>query len=85
MLSGALAVCYVIAAIFIGGAETAFKVGLFLILPIACIWFSESMGSYVGPVWPAAITHPTPAVFVCIGGWLLLLVPLIVAIVLAIA
>jgi hypothetical protein len=39
------------------------------------------MGGYTGPTWRAAITTPTPAVFVCIAGWLLLVVPAIVGVV----
>jgi len=75
-LSGLLAVIYIVAAAFGGGARAAFAIGIFLILPLGCIWFSEPMGGYVGPAWRGAITSPTPAVFVCIGGWLLLLLPL---------
>lgn len=75
-LSGLLAVIYIAVAAFSGGAEAAFTVGMFVILPLGCIWFSEPMGGYVGPSWRGAITSPTPAVFVCIGGWLLLLLPL---------
>jgi len=80
VLSGLLAVLYIIVAAYGSGAETAFKVGLFVVLPLACIWFSEPMGGYVGPVWRGAIASPTPAVFVCVGGWLLLLLPLVVEI-----
>jgi hypothetical protein len=81
ILSGVLAVIYVVVALSGGGAEAGFKVGLFLILPLACIWFSEAMGGYTGPVWRAVVTAPTPGVFVCIAGWLLLLVPGIIGII----
>ncbi len=83
VLSGMLAVFYLVVAAFGGGAEVAFKVGVFVVLPLACIWFSEAMGGYVGPVWRGKITSPTPAIFVCIGGWLLLLLPLGIGIVYA--
>src|SRR2546423_14421163 len=53
---------------------------MFVILPLACIWFSEPIGGYVWPNWRGAITIPTRAVFVCIGGWLLLLLPLVIGI-----
>ena len=81
ILSGLLAATYIVLALCGGGAETGFKVALFAILPLACIWFSEAMGGYTGPTWRAAITAPTPGVFVCIAGWLLLLLPAIVGIV----
>jgi len=80
-LSGLLAATYVAGALCGGGAEAAFRVVLFLVLPLACIWFSEAMGGYTGPTWRAAITAPTPGVFVCIAGWLLLLVPALVGVV----
>jgi hypothetical protein len=81
ILSGLIAATYVVIALCGGGAEAGFKVAFFLVLPLACIWFSEAMGGYTGPNWRAAITAPTPGVFVCIAGWLLLLLPAIVGIV----
>ncbi len=81
ILSGLLAASYVVVALCGGGAEAAFKAALFLVLPLACIWFSEAMGGYTGPTWRAAITAPSPAVFACIAGWLLLLVPAIIGVV----
>jgi len=58
-LSGLLAVIYIVAAAFGGGAKAAFAVGMFVVLPLGCIWFSEPMGGYVGPAWRGAITSPT--------------------------
>lgn len=81
ILSGLIAAITVVVALCGGGAKAGFKVALFLVLPLACIWFSEGMGGYTGANWCAAITAPTPGVFVCIAGWLLLLVPAIVGIV----
>ena len=82
-LASLLAVIYIVAAFFGGGAEAGFLAALFVILPLSCIWFSEPMGSYVGPTWRGAITAATPGLFVCLGGWLLLLLPLIIGIVYA--
>jgi hypothetical protein len=39
------------------------------------------MGGYTGPTWRGVITAATPAVFVCIAGWLLLLLPAIIGII----
>ena len=59
--------------------EMAFKVGLSLILPMACIWFSDAMGGYTGVgMGRPAITSPTPGCLVAFAGWLLLLLPIII-------
>jgi hypothetical protein len=40
---------------------------------MACIWFSAALGSYVGPVSLFRyINRTTPAFFVALGGWVLL-------------
>lgn len=79
ILSGAVAIIYMLVAAFTVGAEGAFKVGMFVVLPLACIWFSEAMGGYVGPTGSGAITGASPAVLVCILGWVVLLLPVILA------
>jgi hypothetical protein len=62
------------------GVESAWKVGIYVILPLARIWFGDEMGGYIGPTSSGYITNTTPGVFVCIGGWLLLLLPVLVVI-----
>ena len=70
ILSALLAVVYITVAAVMGGAEVSCKMGLFLILPLACIWFSEAMGGYTGPTTSMPITAPSPGIMVCIGvGW----------------
>ena len=79
-LSGLLAGIYVVAAYTGSGAETACQVGIFVILPLACIWFADAMGDYIGPTTRGAITSTTPGWLVCVGGWVLLLMPVFVGI-----
>ena len=62
--------------------EPALKIGIFLILPLACIWFADAMGGYTGPTANMAITAPSPGMIVRILGWVLLLLPLIFVIIL---
>jgi hypothetical protein len=81
VVSGLIALTYLGGAYYMGGGEAAFKTGMFLILPMACIWFSEGMGSSVGGPF---VTSPTPGCFVLAGGWLVLLSPVIYAIIVAI-
>ncbi len=76
-----IALAYLFAAYFGSSGETAFKVGMFLLLPLACIWFSEAMGSYTGSMRGQYINATTPGGMVAFGGWLLLLMPLIIAVI----
>jgi hypothetical protein len=54
---------------------------MFLILPLACIWFSEEMGNYSGMLMQGGPMTRTPGCFVAIGGWFLLTLPLILGII----
>lgn len=83
ILSASLAVVYIVAAYCGRGAGAGFIIATFVILPLACIWFSDAMGGYIGPAWHGSITAPTPGLAVCIAGWFLLLLPLVIGIVYA--
>ena len=75
------AIAYLVAAYLGNGAETAFKMGMFLILPLACIWFSDAMGSFTGVMRGQYVNATTPGCLVAFGGWLLLAMPLIVGVI----
>jgi hypothetical protein len=78
-LSLAVVVLYVVAAYRTGGGEAAFKTAFGLLLPLACIWFSEPLGGYTGTIRGQLMTSYTPVWLVCAGGWLVLVgVPVIV-------
>lgn len=81
ILSAIIAIAYITVAYFFGGGEAALKFAAFLILPLACIWYSEEMGSFTGVVRGPAITSKTPGCLVAFGGWLLLLLPGIIALI----
>ncbi|HXQ70962.1 MAG TPA: hypothetical protein VN844_10770 [Pyrinomonadaceae bacterium] len=49
-----------------------------LLLPLACIWFGDELGEYVGTLPGSGITRKSPGWMVKIGGWVLLLLPAIV-------
>ena len=53
-------------------------VGGALLLPLACIWYADELGDYVGVFPGPGINRKSPAWMVKIGGWLLLLLPVIV-------
>ena len=86
LLSGIVASVYLCAAIATGDARIILNMTICLIFPLACIWFSDAMGSYTGILsFPRpAITRRTPGFFIALAGWVLLLMPLIVGILLAV-
>lgn len=53
---------------------------LFLVLPLGCIWSPEPVGRALhgSTFFKQPVTEPTPAAFVLIGGWLLLLLPAVI-------
>jgi membrane protease YdiL (CAAX protease family) len=50
-----------------------------LCFPLACIWFGDELGNYVGMLPGPAINKRSPGWLVKLGGWLLLLLPVVVA------
>ena len=69
---------YATGAYYSGGVGITIKVAAALLLPMACIWFSEPLGEYTGFIRGQAITASTPAFLVCAGGWLILVgIPLL--------
>jgi len=81
-LSSIVAVIYLLVALFAtGDAEVVFRVFIFVLLPLACIWFPDAFGNLRGislGLGRPAITQTTPGDFVAIGGWIVLLCPAIV-------
>ena len=78
VISGTIALGYLSVAYFFKGSIWALKATGSMVLALACIWVSEAMGGYVGGVGRGRITAPTPAFFVALGGWILLVVTVIV-------
>jgi len=82
ILSTLIGVSYVGFIFSSDGGEAALYVFAYILVPLGCIWFSESIGEYTGIMGQGpAITATTPGWLVAIGGWILLLLPLVFAIV----
>jgi len=77
VLSSIIAVAYLIGGYHLGGGEVAGRLGIFLIMPLACISFSEAMGDYAGILARYSPMEQPPAGAVCFIGWVLLLLPAI--------
>ena len=83
LLSVVVAVIYVVIGAIEGGPVLALKVVGFSILPLACIWFPDALGSYTGlfPLGDYPITQPSPGILICIMGWVVLLMPVVIVII----
>ena len=83
VLSLLVAVGYLIFAANTRGLEGVNKTLIFLILPLACIWFSDAIGEYTetGSAFvfgfSPRISRKTPGIFVCLIGWVFLFMPVI--------
>ena len=75
-----VAVAYICGSIFYGDQGDLSRCLLFLILPLICIWFGEEVGSLTGLVFGRPITATTPGGFIAFGGWMVLIVPLALAV-----
>ena len=81
ILSALIAIGYVSAAYLAEGGKLALTCGVYLLFPLAFIWFSEELGSFTGIVQGHGITSTTPGCFVALAGWLLLFLPVIIGLI----
>ena len=84
-LSLLVAAIYVLAPVVAGWQKSLREVlgmvvaiGAYLIIPLVCIWFSDEMGDYIGTLPGPAINRRSPGWMVNIGGWFLLLLPVLI-------
>jgi Zn-finger nucleic acid-binding protein len=79
LLSGAVALLYLIVAGANGDVASFARVAMWLVLPVACIWYADAMGGYTGLVSLArpAISRPAPGFAIALAGWILLLAPIV--------
>lgn len=61
-----------------GGLESFLSWFLFIILPLALIWFADELGNYMGPLGGAGLQpdYSSPGCLVRVFGWLFLLLPI---------
>jgi hypothetical protein len=73
-----VAVTYLIVSYFGGGIADLISTGMFLLLPLGCIFHSEALGEYTGFLGRGNITKKSPGFIVRFMGWVMLLMPVIV-------
>lgn len=77
ILSLLLAAAYLIAAFTSATPENGLRVLLFLLLPMACIWFSEELGEFTGNWGGQHIDQKSPGCLLAFSGWVMLLMPVL--------
>jgi len=82
LLSTIVLLFYLVTAYTSGGVDLSLRVLLLSIVPIACIWFPEPLGDYTGLFLGDSITNTSPAGLVWFLGWLVLLLPMLLAVLL---
>jgi hypothetical protein len=78
VMSLGVAIIYMVLAWWSEGLNVTIKIGCFLLLPLACIWFPDVLASFTG--WGlsrVAITKESPEGLVFYGGWFLLFLPVL--------
>ncbi len=81
VLSGAIALAYICFAYLMADDLHAVYMFLFILTPVACIWFPDSMGSYIGyAMFSIGVTRESHPGFVYALGWLVLLLPVLLSI-----
>lgn len=89
IIAVAISVFYLGIVFFFKGSEGIFRMLMFLIWPLAFIFFGEKLGGVTGVRFRATflapvVTKPTPGAFVVFLGWLLLFLSIIFGILSAI-
>ena len=53
---------------------------MYFLVPLACIWFEDEMGHYMGRLPGPGINRPSPGWMVKFAGWFLLLLPAVIVV-----
>lgn len=69
-----LSVSYVVAAFAFDGMVTALGMVTYLLVPFACVWWPEGIGSHVSVT--SGFTRESPEILVSAMGWVLLVLPI---------
>lgn len=76
--AGIIALAYLLTAGLALDPAVAGRLAVFLVIPLGFIWFSEAIGDYTGAGFTRSpVTSASPAWMIAIGGWVVLLLPLV--------
>jgi hypothetical protein len=77
ILSGIIAAIYLVIAYATGGPASVCECFMFLLGPIALIWYSEEMGDFTGMWGSSYVSESSPGWLIALFGWLILFFPVI--------
>jgi len=81
LVSLLVAGAYLVVGLLSGDVLLFVSLLILVVVALACIWFSGAMGSYTGLHGIRGTTRTTSGVFVYYGGWLLLMAPLVLSLI----
>lgn len=76
ILSLLVATGYLVASFLSSRPEVGLRMIVFLLFPLALIWFGEELGDFTGNWGGHYIDEKSPGWLLSVLGWVLLLVPL---------
>ncbi|HCE44823.1 MAG TPA: hypothetical protein DET40_14885 [Lentisphaeria bacterium] len=76
IISALIAVAYVVLVYVFRGGASAMDAGMLLLIPLACIWFSDELGGSSSEVGEENVKR-TPAKLIAILGWIILVTPIV--------
>ncbi len=75
IIAGLIALGYLALLTMARGGPAVVSCAVYLVMPLACIWFPEAIGDYVGGGSQGFITSASPDWLISLIGWFLLLLP----------
>ncbi len=80
-LSAFVATLYLVITAYNAESNQTLRSICFLVVPIACIWYGDVLGSITGirfgRIFGPVVTKESPGFLVCLLGWVMLLLPII--------
>ena len=74
-LSVVAAIAYITVAWCVSGARAAFQMGVFCLLPLTFIWFSDTLRLPKASAPPATGSNPSAGMMIRVAGWMIMLLP----------
>lgn len=76
LISFSIALVYIVFTLIFGGIYVIATI-IYLIFPMAAIWFSDELGDYTGSIGRNYIDTKSPGCIVKVIGWVMLMLPLL--------